>query len=92
MGTYGQEVSTGTNSNKRRVHIPVSVGGNDIVDLEFLSNLLDAQMESVGLELFAGHVGNDGGGEAHQAGSLVLGRFAPAVALLAAPRSVMLGS
>lgn len=49
-------------------------------------------MESVGLELLAGHVGDDGSGKAHQTGSLVLGRFAPTVALLATSRAIMVGA
>ena len=72
--------------------MPVSISGDDIVDLEFLGNLLDAQVKSVGFQLLAGHVGHDGGGETHQAGSLVLGRIAPAIPLLATLRAIGVGS
>jgi hypothetical protein len=72
--------------------IPVSVGGDDIVNLKLLSNFFNAQMKSVGLELLASHVGDDGGWQAHQAGSLVFGCFAPAVALLATSWSILFGA
>lgn len=45
-------------------------------------------MEGVGLELFAGHVGDDGSGQAHEPGGLVLVGVAPSVPLLATARSI----
>lgn len=62
----------------------VTIRRHDIVDLELLRDLLDAQVQRVRLELLAGHVGQDGRGEAHEAGRLVVRRVAPPVALLAA--------
>lgn len=72
--------------------LPVAISGHDIVNLEFLADLLDAEMERVGFELFTGHVCDDGGGKAHQAGSLVLRGIAPSITLLAAASAICLGS
>lgn len=69
--------------------IPVSISRDNIVDLEFLGDFLDAQVQGVGLQLLARHIRDDGGREAHQAGGLVLGRFTPAVALLAALGTIL---
>lgn len=45
-------------------------------------------MECVSLKLFAGHVGDNGSGQAHEASGLVLGSVAPSVPLLATTRSI----
>ncbi len=68
--------------------IPVAVRGDHIVDFELLGNFFDAKMQGVGLELLAGHVGENGSRQAHEAGCLVLGRLAPARSLRDARRCV----
>lgn len=70
-------------------NIPVSISGNNVVNLELLGDFLDAKMQGVGLQLFACHVGDDGGRKAHQSGGLVLSRFTPTVALLAALGTIL---
>lgn len=49
-------------------------------------------MQGVGLELFTGHVGDNGRGQTHQASSLVLRGITPSVALLASARAVSIGA
>jgi hypothetical protein len=73
---------------RNRGYIPITVGGDDIVDLELLGDLLDTQMQSVSVKLLSSHRGIDGRGQAHQASSLVLARIAPTVALLALSRTI----
>lgn len=72
--------------------LPVTVSRNDIVNPQFLADLFDAQMQSVGLELFACHVGHNSGRKAHEAGCFVLRGIAPSVALLATARTIGFGS
>lgn len=69
-------------------HIPVTIGGNNIVNLQLLSDFLDAQMQSVGVELFSSHGRIDGRGQTHQTGSLVFARVSPSVSLLALSRGI----
>lgn len=71
--------------------LPVAISRHNIIYLQLLANLLNTEMQGVGLELFAGHVCDDGGWKAHEAGSLVLRGIAPSVALLAAARSIGIG-
>lgn len=87
-------VSSGRSKGRQegRLRSPVAIGRHDIVDLELLTDLLNSKVESVRFELFAGHIGNDGGWEAHEAGGLVLGGVAPSVALLAAAGTIGIGS
>jgi hypothetical protein len=68
--------------------IPVPISRDDIVDLELLGYFFDAEMEGVRLELFAGHIGEDGSWETHEASGLILGRVAPTVSLLATLRAI----
>jgi hypothetical protein len=72
-------------------HIPVAISWDDIVNLQFLGDFLDAQVQSVGLELLARHVGHDGSGQAHQTSRLVFSSISPSVPLLAAPGTIGLG-
>ena len=64
--------------------VPISIRRDDIVDAELLTDLLDTQMQHIGIELFSGHGRTDRCREAHEAGSLVLINVTPSVALLAA--------
>jgi hypothetical protein len=82
------------NSGHRRPgrNLPVAIGGHNIIDLQLLTDFLDSQVEGVRLELFAGHVGDDGSGQAHEAGGLVLVGVTPSVPLLATARSIGLGA
>lgn len=73
---------------KRLDDIPITIGGHHVVDAQLLANLLDTEMQRVGLELLAGHGRENGGRKAHEASRLVLRRVAPAVALLATARPV----
>lgn len=68
--------------------IPVAVCWDHIVDAQLLADLLDAKMKRVRLKLLAGHVGHDGGGQAHEASSLVLRRLTPTAALLSLARAI----
>ena len=65
----------GTNS-------PVTIGWDNIVDPQLLADLLNTQMQCVGVELLACHVSEDGSGQVHQTSSLVVSRVTPSVALL----------
>lgn len=85
-------VSTGAKIASVMITLPVAVSGDDIIDLELLADFLDAKVEGVGLELFAGHICDDCSGEAHESSGLVLGGVAPSIALLATSRTIGIAS
>ncbi len=68
--------------------LPVAICRDHIIDPELLADLFNAQVQSVSLELFAGHIGRDGSRKTHQAGCLVLCNITPAVPLLSASLSI----
>jgi hypothetical protein len=69
-------------------NIPVAICWDDIVDAQLLGDFFDAQMEGVGFELLARHVGQDGSGQSHEACGLVLRGITPSVSLLASSRPI----
>jgi hypothetical protein len=74
--------------NEGEHHVPISIRRDNIVDAKLLANLFDSQVERVGLKLFAGHVGENGRGQTHKTGGLVLRNITPSVALLTAPGTI----
>jgi hypothetical protein len=52
--------------------LPVVIGWDYVVDLELLSDLRDAHMDEIRVNLLRGHVGFDIDGKTHQASSLVV--------------------
>ena len=69
-------------------NLPVAISRDDIIDPELLTNLFNTQVKSVGLELFAGHVGHDRSWKSHQTSCLVLCGVTPTVSLLATSFSI----
>lgn len=65
--------------------LPIAISWNDIVDPQLLADLLDSQMQRVGLELLARHVRLDHCRQTREVGRLVVGGIAPSVSLLATP-------
>ena len=78
--------------NEGGLHVPISIRRDNVVDAKLLANFFDSQVEGVGLELFAGHVGENGRGQTHKTGGLVLRNITPSVALLTAPGTIGLGA
>ena len=70
--------------------LPITIGRDDIVDPEFLADLLDTQVKGVSFELFICHVGHDHSGQSHKPSSFILLGISPSVSLLTSPYSVCL--
>ena len=68
--------------------LPVAIRWDDIVDPQLLTDLFDAQMQSVSFELLICHVGHDHGRKTHQSSSFILFRVTPSIALLALLRAI----
>src|SRR5579862_2448339 len=47
--------------------IPIAISRDNLVDPQFLADLLNAQVQGVSLELLVGHIGHNHRGKAHQA-------------------------
>lgn len=61
--------------------LPVTITWDNVVDADLLTDLLDAQVQSVCFELFRGHVRLNHGWKTHEAGGLVVGSITPTVTL-----------
>ena len=68
---------------KEGTGLPVAICWDNIIDSELLAYLLNAQMKSVRLKLFASHVRHNRRRESHETCSFILRRVAPTVSLLA---------
>ena len=82
MGVFGD----------RECCLPVTIGWDDIINSQLLADLLDSQMQCVGLKLFASHVRNNSCGKTHEASGFVFGCITPSVSLLAAPRTISISA
>ncbi|KAI6776350.1 hypothetical protein HG530_000295 [Fusarium avenaceum] len=78
--------------NHKEFYLPIAVSWDDVVDAKLLGDFLDSQVQRIGLELLACHVGQDGSGQAHETSGLVLGCITPSVSLLSSSRSVRLAA
>lgn len=69
--------------SEREGHLPIAICWDDIIDPQLLTDLFDAQMQSVSFELLICHVGHNHGRKTHQSSSFILLRITPPIALLA---------